>query len=76
MSVPFEINDVEPGLNAQLLDDFKGERRGFLQVYMQSIFELFIRIKNKNFISILVNFRLVDFFVFDLRRSLSPDLHK
>jgi len=23
-----------------------------------------------------VNFRLIDFFVFDLRRSLSPDLHE
>jgi len=24
----------------------------------------------------MVNFRLVDFFVFDLRRLLTPDLHK
>jgi hypothetical protein len=32
MSLPLKIHDVEPELNKQLLSDFTGERRGFLQV--------------------------------------------
>ncbi|XP_059490214.1 sulfotransferase 4A1-like [Neocloeon triangulifer] len=32
MSFPFEIQDVEPELNKQLLQDFTGERTNFLQV--------------------------------------------
>jgi hypothetical protein len=34
MSLPLEIQDVEPELNKQLLSDFTGERRGFLQVFI------------------------------------------
>ncbi|CAB3380088.1 Hypothetical predicted protein [Cloeon dipterum] len=32
MEFPYEIKDVDPELNAQLLKDFTGERTGFLQV--------------------------------------------
>jgi hypothetical protein len=45
MSFPIEIKDVEPELNKQLLSDFTGERKGFLQVYTSILSGKFIKQK-------------------------------